>query len=455
MSQPRHSLISCNNCRRQHRRCSKELSGCSLCVARKKDCIYDDTPKKDQPSPEQLEPQDHLRCEILLTLSYYMPILTKHKILHILDYMGKGRIEEQNTDEVAFLHSVHALLTRSTNYEFSQRHLKRAKDIIGPQLDRILDSYSIAVCCLYIGTYYAFENDHKRTRIYLLLVEDFIDYHSKQKIQDIRLACLQNAFVVIKENLYYQHCDAESMFKLLIEHHYVVTELYARNKDTGFQFPPTFFETFIESCDMEAISLDLKNKNNFRYPMNIERIEKIKNTFHWVYDRMGEHVPYQMSRDRKRLISLVAHAAQFQFYIKINRKDLAKHHAQEITSMIASYNINISFFGNYILPVCEFHLDELEHCINPQQRQEVIQRINDDYIAVKKISATSEVFRSRFETLKMRLENTIWLETNNQNLLINKFSNISQDPVNIDFGSQDEEFFLTREDLSLFLNDYS
>ncbi|KAL0483641.1 hypothetical protein AKO1_011487 [Acrasis kona] len=437
---------SCSNCRKMHKRCDRVLPECGLCSKRNKICCYDDQsvrrtlPKASSFVKQRLDPfAGDMSDFIVRSLNYNMPILSPEKIrlvINAIDKESRGSpVYDPNikSEEIALVFSVLALSTKyKGNLIDCKIYFDRARSIIAPDLELIIENYVTAACCCFIGTYCALELDVPRAQFYVTLLRLFIDVQSQQKIRDKRLNFIEHEYITIK-SLLSQEADMEMMLKKYFERLFSVLDFYKQDNPSDVQLYANY-TTWLTKAESEKIFSDLRSSSNKEFPLNPERFERISKTIMSMYK--GKNINLPELSERWAISMLVLHGAQLQYFRNLGDRENARKEADIITEIIVERKSVFKMAGVIIRAAANIHLEDFDSGL--MDRSVLIQKLRQDYIAVSNIANSSHLWKVRLEELKSRLEETIWTFTNYQNAQCNNDQQLANT-----FNDQDE--FLSRD----------
>ncbi|KAL0485361.1 hypothetical protein AKO1_002983 [Acrasis kona] len=430
------SKQSCSNCRRQHKKCDRLLPACGLCTKRKKLCLYEDQNKKkirQEPDKNFVSPDMNLDQEgssmtstILTMLKFNMPVMSKDRVREVVKMVEKEEedsrgdttvVSEVPREEFALVCCAYAISTKYNNEaEKSKVYFEKARTLIAPQLDYLVESYVTVACCCFLGTYCALEAEIVRADFYCNLVKMFIDYHSKQRIRDKRLNFVEHDYRSLKA-LIEQESDLEIMLKKYIERCFTLRDFYGKAPmDEHYQLKDKSSDIWLPQSDVEKIYTDLRNNSNQQFPLNVERLEKFSKILTTIFGGSEPNLPCVTRR--WAICTLVLHGAQLQYFQKIGDHKSARREADNITTVILNKKIIFKMVGVLIIAAANIHLEDFASGL--EDRGVLIQILQDDYTAVKNISDSSNLWKVRLNNIKTSLEETIWEYTNHQNQLCNQ-----------------------------------
>ncbi|KAL0478704.1 hypothetical protein AKO1_008304 [Acrasis kona] len=440
-----------------HKKCDKKLPSCGLCTQRKKQCVYEGIqkrgpkfrPQASQPyanesyaveyetqEPERINPQrvplltqsSDGYTPVLSDVTYFklafdMPVLSREKTLQILNYIDREENgipqDPVNPDELALVYSIQALIAKnSINPGFSRKYFEKARSLVAPNFDRILESYLIACCCNNLGMYCILVNESEKARFYVTNLKTFLDYNNKtKKVKNNKLCFIENGYNTLTY-LLEESMDMEHMLKALIERHHSIQQFYGSYPDNGFQFPPAFYDkNWIPAEDVEKIISDLRSKSNEKYPLDCERMELYFECLTQMYDNMIGMLPQNVINIKKLMVKMMIHGARLQYFQKVGRHDMARRAADVITEDLHSRPDVAGLIPTapvIIYSAANIHLTSLAQCKDAQEAQALYRMLNNDYTAVKLISA-SGLWKKKMMEVQSKLEEVIWSCTNTFN----------------------------------------
>ncbi|KAL0483413.1 hypothetical protein AKO1_014590 [Acrasis kona] len=465
-----YSYQSCDSCRRQHKKCDKVLSGCSLCISKNKKCVYGDVVSKRGPktkatkkllddiSDDMLGQKDVSAKSESYTnayseICYVMPIIKKESTVRILNRIQNNtKIDEEDPsfkqEEVAFVYAILSVVVMCNNPQVSKEHFEKARTIISPHLDELLDNFAVASCCIYLGIWSSFQNQINRSKFYLGNVHNFINYQKSVNAGDYRLHFIQNEYATMVDILE-QGMDMQRLFDDFVYRHYALQDFYTKNPSAnGYEQPPPFYDSFLSVQDVESLS-----------NANVESSESLQRTskaiYHF-YERLSPYFCSDQINERRTVTMLITHGAELQRYQKMDRGDLARRHADRISTIITTSNlIDFRVTGVLLKAAASVHLLEMENCVDDNDRRDLLQQLNNDYNSICRLSELSGLWKTRLEDVRVKLENVIWMQTNNNNITSNQmYKTTLEGNLTGSMLFQDEDNFLTKDDIEAYINSF-
>ncbi|KAL0487187.1 hypothetical protein AKO1_001017 [Acrasis kona] len=433
---------SCSSCRKMHKKCDRLLPVCGLCSKRGKTCSYDDENVRNTQPRQTISkskvPQTFVLDEsvsdindfIFQSLNYNMPFIPPEKLEKMVKMVSVGIIDtsQYTTDELAFVHSAFAIGTKyKGNLEASKVHFDKARTLMALNLDLIVESYITAGCCCFLGTYCALQLETSRAEFYCTLLRLFIDHQSKQSTRDKRLNFIEHEHITIT-SLLSQEPDMELLLKKFMDRYFSLSDFYrGQLPDLKVQEEVS---AWLTKSDIDGIYSDLRNRSNKEFPLNPERFEKLTKFILGMYK--GKNTELPAISERWGISMLILHGAQLQYYQNVGDHQGARREADLITEVIVERNVIFKMAGVIIKAAANVHLQDYEAGVRDDV---LVQKLKDDYTAVKSIAASSNLWKVRLDDLKQKLEEAIWNHTNHLNILCNRqYSNsIADEFIGRDF----------------------
>ncbi|KAL0482168.1 nitrogen assimilation transcription factor nit-4 [Acrasis kona] len=454
-----HALLSCERCRRQHKKCDRKIPSCGLCASGKRECVYNNNSDKRSSKPRVKKNIDEdndstsIDEESLSTawdkIRFCMPIMSKDRLINILQYIkAEPSMEKKDPnifpEELSFVLSI--LLQSTLCVNTCQFYFEKARSTIGPVLDRIFDNLMIAACCAYLGSYCAVQNNMNSSKFYYSNVHTFLTHHKLLGTVNPHITFLELEYNSTLE-LMKQDVDTEKLFKEFVLRHYTAHQYFSNNPErrSYFEISPVMIQPWVTRSEMQSLLTEVGNDSNQDGQLATMIIDRFAQAMNGFYDRLFSSIPKPEFEQRKMCVMMFVQGAQMQRYIKINRFDLARRCADRITAVLINNQIIDSrITGALLIAACDVQLKFFEESQDECDRRDIVAQLNSNYHVLKKMS-TSFPYVNKYQTTCARLENAIWTYTNDQNKVSNQLLSSELLPV------MDDDF-LTKEDIESFLN---
>jgi hypothetical protein len=350
------SINACNSCRRLHKKCDRQLPSCTHCVKQYKDCCYNTVHKRGRKSnAEHNPPYPTFTYHKSISAPSSQPITnTQHEALQLLFvnpqierlYRASGYAENlwhgkdytgaaPDTDFLALLSSLQALMLRSTDMDLARSLFDRSKALAMSVFDCILQDSVLATCFIFLGAFCMFDDDLDRASFFLDNVKKYVFKSTSDIIPgvDFLRAILNSVEQVIdmdmnlelaaKGTILHQHTLQEFLSSIATK-----TSVIASSK----MLSQLTKVDFSGSVDIEQIRLDFRSNTN-HYVLDSDALAVIS-------AKMTNHLEHLVGIMPAPLLQLaeinsvrVFQGVQLQNDLKVDNMEMALERAQLIARM--------------------------------------------------------------------------------------------------------------------------
>jgi hypothetical protein len=439
MSETELSAKSCASCRRLHRKCDRRLPCCSLCLERRKECVYETTKRGIKTQTENARPypsvnpstttttiglskqspvQNNAVLEFLplysdlsITFMFDMPIFTREKLMDILRYLDAHRLgqayllPQPEWEDVSLVYAVQAYTFKMREqFDLAAQLFEASRTLVMKDFERVSVSFTLATCFAYLGLYCTYEDDVHRANFFFRNVKGYLDYQAVRSVYHPCHEFLEHIYVSA-QCLLSEECDMERVVKNNI------SKLYAIQSHHRLQLGKTvpyntsvllLAETDLSGIDIDKIRLDLAENSNYHYTLDDERVARISLKYSSLFDRLTpQQIAESEIQGRRLNIMFCLEAVRLQRYITRGNAD----NARAISDYISRMTTNPFFLycpaivGPIVAMAANFHLQCLTKCKDMIDRGALLERLREELIALTSISDKIKCLRPQFTDL--------------------------------------------------------